>query len=64
MPLILDLIDNIRKRKVFMKMDSRWGYNNMRIKEIDKWKAAFSIPEGVFELIVIFFELTNSPTTL
>ena len=36
----------------------------MRIKEIDEWKAAFSIPEGVFELIVIFFELTNLPTTL
>ena len=47
-----------------MKMDSRWGYNNMSIKERDKQKATFSIPEGVFELIVIFFELTNLPTTL
>ena len=49
---------------MFMKMDSRWGYNNMSIKERDKQKATFSIPEGVFELIVIFFELTNLPTTL
>ena len=42
-------------------MDLRWGYNNVRIKEEDKWKAAFTILEGSFEPIVIFFGLTNSP---
>jgi len=35
----------------------------MRIKEGDEWKAAFSIPEGAFEPIVIFFGLTNSLAT-
>ena len=35
----------------------------MRIKEGDEWKAAFSISEGAFEPIVIFFVLTNSPVT-
>ena len=35
----------------------------MKIKEEDEWKAAFSIPEGVFELMVIFFGLTNSLAT-
>ena len=63
MPLILDLIDSIRKKKVFMKMDLRWGYNNMKIKEGDEWKAAFSMLEGAFEPTVIFFGLTNSPAT-
>ena len=33
----------------------------MRIKEGDKWKAAFSMPEGSFEPTVMFFGLTNSP---
>ena len=33
----------------------------MRIKEGDEWKAAFSIPEGLFEPTVMFFRLTNSP---
>ena len=33
----------------------------MRIKEGNKWKAAFTIPEGSFELTVMFFGLTNSP---
>ena len=35
----------------------------MRIKKGDKWKAAFTTPEGLFELTVMFFELTNSPAT-
>jgi len=33
LPLISDVLENIRTKKVFMKMDLRWGYNNMRIKE-------------------------------
>jgi len=35
----------------------------MRIKEGDEWKAVFTTPEGSFEPMVIFFELTNSPAT-
>jgi len=63
LPLISDLIDSIRKKKVFTKMDLRWGYNNVRIKEGDEWKAAFSTPEGSFEPTVMFFGLNNSPAT-
>ena len=63
LPLISDLIDSIGKKKVFTKMDLRWGYNNVRIKEGDEWKAAFSMPEGSFEPTVMFFGLTNSPAT-
>jgi len=63
LPLISDLIDSIGKKKVFTKMDLHWGYNNVRIKEGDEWKAAFSTPEGSFEPTVMFFGLTNSPAT-
>ena len=63
LPLILDLIDSIRNKKVFTKMDLHWGYNNVRIKEGDEWKAVFSTPEGSFEPMVMFFGLTNSPAT-
>jgi len=35
----------------------------VKIKEEDEWKTAFSIPEGAFELMVIFFELTKSLAT-
>ena len=61
--LISDVIENIGTKRVFTKMNLRWDYNNMRIKEGDEWKAAFTIPEGLFEPMVMFFSLTNSPAT-
>jgi len=63
LPLISDVLENIGMKKIFTKMDLRWGYNNVRIKEGDEWKAAFTTPEGSFELMVMFFGLTNSPAT-
>ena len=63
LPLISDLIDSIRKKKKFTKMDLQWGYNNVRIKKGDEWKAVFSMPEGSFEPMIMFFGLTNSPAT-
>jgi len=59
--LISDVLENIGMKKMFTKMDLRWGYNNVRIKEGDEWKAVFMTPEGSFELTVMFFGLTNSP---
>ena len=44
-------------------MDIRWSYNNICIKKVDKWKAAFSCCEGSFEPLIMFFGLMNSPTT-
>ena len=63
LPLISDVVENIGTKKVFTKMDLRWGYNNVQIKEGDKWKAAFTTPEGLFEPMVMFFGLTNPPAT-
>jgi len=33
LPLITELINNMGGKKVFTKMDLRWGFNNVRIKE-------------------------------
>ena len=63
LPLITDLIDNMGSKKVFTKMDLRWGFNNMRIKEGDEWKGAFTTHMGSFEPTVMFFGMTNSPAT-
>ena len=57
------MLENIRTKKLFTKMDLRWGYNNVRIKEGDEWKAAFTMPEGSFEPTIMFFGLTNSLAT-
>jgi hypothetical protein len=62
-PLIPQVIDRLVGYTLFMKFDVCWGYNNICIKEGDKWKAAFLTPEGLFEPLVMFFGLTNLPTT-
>jgi len=41
LPLIPELIAKLRGAKYFTKLDVRWGFNNVRIKEGDEWKAAF-----------------------
>ena len=63
LPLILDIIENVSTKKVFTKLDLHWGYNNAWIKKEDEWKMVFMTLEELFELIVIFFGLTNSPIT-
>jgi len=63
LPLITDLVDSMGNKRVFTKMDLQWGYNNVRIKEGDKWKAAFTTHMGLYEPVVMFFGMTNSPAT-
>jgi len=63
LPLISDLVDNMGTKRVFTKMDLRWGYNNVRIKEGDEWKAVFTTHIGSFKPVAMFFGLTNSPAT-
>jgi reverse transcriptase-like protein len=63
LPLINDLIYDLAGYRLFSKFDVRWGYNNIRIKKGDEWKAAFKTSEGLFEPTVMFFGLTNSPAT-
>jgi hypothetical protein len=48
---------------IFTTFDIRWGYNNVRIKDGDQWKAAFKTCFGVYEPMVMYFGLTNSPAT-
>ena len=62
-PLISELIDKLHGATVFTKMDLRSGYNNVRIKDGDQWKAAFICKRGLFEPTVMFFGLCNSPAT-
>jgi len=63
LPLIPQLIDRLRGCTLFTGMDVEWGYNEVLIKEEDRWKAAFITNEGLFEPTVMFFGLTNSPAT-
>jgi len=63
LPLIPQLINRIRMKKLFTKFNVRWGYNNVHIKKGDEWKAAFITNKGLYEPTVMFFGMTNSPAT-
>jgi hypothetical protein len=41
LPLISEIMDKLKGSQYFTKLDIRWGYNNIRIKGGDEWKAAF-----------------------
>ena len=40
LPLITELLDKLKGARRFTKLDIRWGYNNVHIREGDQWKAA------------------------
>jgi len=63
LPLISELVSQLRGARYFTKLDVHWGFNNVRIKPGDEWKAAFQTNRGLFEPLVMFFGMTNSLAT-
>ena len=63
LPLISDVLSQLHKAQWFTRLDLCWGFNNIRIKEGDEWKAAFATNRGLYEPRVMFFGLCNSPAT-
>ena len=63
LPLISELVSQLHRARYFTKLDVRWGFNNVRIKPRDEWKAAFHTNRGLFKPLVMFFGMTNSPAT-
>ena len=46
-------------KKIFTKIDLRQRFNNVRIKEGNEWKGAFTMHMGSFKPTVMFFGMTN-----
>ena len=61
-PLTTQLVDQLQEARFFTKMDLRVGYNQVRIKEGDEWKAAFNCRYGKFEPLVMTLGLCNAPS--
>ena len=60
LPLILGLLEQLGRAKIFTRIDLRGAYNLVRIKEGDEWKTAFRTRYGHFEYNVMPFGLTNA----
>ena len=62
LPLVNELLDAVRGCNVFMKLNLKSAFNLLRITAGDEWKTTFHTNEGLYEYLVMPFELTNAPT--
>jgi hypothetical protein len=58
---IEDLFDQLNGAKVFSKIDLRTGYHQLKVREPDIPKTAFTTRYGLFEYTIMSFGLTNAP---
>jgi hypothetical protein len=61
LPRIEDLFDQMKGAIVFLKIDLRSGYHQLKIRESDIPKSAFHTRYGLYEYTVMSFGLINAP---
>jgi hypothetical protein len=61
LPRIDIFFDQLVGAQVFSKIDFRSGYHQIKIRDEDIPKMAFSVRYGLFEYLFMSFGLTNAP---
>jgi hypothetical protein len=63
LPCIDDLLEQLKNVVYFTKLYLHSGYHQIRVAEQDAWKNAFKTKDGLFEWLVISFDLCNALET-
>lgn len=61
LPLISVLLEQVKKARIYTKLDLKGAYHLVRMRDGDEWKTAFKTRFGLFEYLVMPFGLCNAP---
>ena len=61
LPLISELLNRINGFVIFLKINLKNAYHQIRIHKDDEWKTTFRMQYSYYEFLIVLFNLMNTP---